>query len=1086
MDGQPLANVENRPQGRLGMPRRVAKEASPVETPADVKFDPKAFQAATAAAAAAGPETRTRSASARATGSEGLGGRSTVSTARTTRSASTTFRHNPMQRPPSSARSGTGSSSGGSSVGRVPSYLQPTASSSTRKEIAPLGSKRAAPPAITAPTVYELGAAGVGGNAAAADGGGAASSSAAAAVDSSGAASPPQTAAAANAKIAVSPLLMLPTPALHGRSAQATTRSDAERAFTARGTAEPLAAFTERASSEAVTAAAFAGSAADACELLAANAAKLARQASSDRMALQAANSALSARTGPAEGVLIELADAEPATDADMPSASQPDASESADDKMGISQPAAAPLAAAPAPSDVDLLSAVDLSAVGSGMDSSASVAASRPAQVPAIAPPATAPPNTFSPGVTGRGEGKQLLDDALGAVFTYPAVPKSPLIRFTPALAERSSRLSRSPKRSAAGRSVAPGSYAERSPGRFNDSGRSLPAGGATAAAATAAAGAASAAGAAAVGIPAAAVAGAPTASGGQGADSFASPGGAPAQDADRKVEGRSSKRLKRVHSTPGFSVASCDLGSPLVPLDSRGFTEGLQSMAISDLEAVASKAGLAEPAAAAPPQPPPLTLQSSAPAAMQGTPGRSVPASRRPPAAPPAAVVPPAAAAIDVTDRATVAPSADPEPAVAAAAVESAPAVEPDAPPPAAPKLRGDDRPLKRPEAFKMPSEWGPEAYPPGAFPPEAYPPESGATTAASAGEAKQPEPPKKLRGDDRPLKRPTGEGWKIPDELPPEAFAPTDGSRGSAWGEKPKSSPRQPGSGSGAGTARSGGATARSGGSSARGPSRLAALATTSGMAAAAAPVAAPTPRTKPALLAALSEACALLKTYEADWERRCAALNSLPPMLARGVELGDGAFDALLEILVHSQVLGKQCEELRSAVVRCASQALQEIAKEHGRAVAPLTASTLPSLFKGLSNAKLPISSACKDAGLALVTASPTSSTLATILASAVDKHHQCRRGVAEYLTAVLHATGTIAGEATARGTFSSQQVDAMLKAMCKLTSDSNGPVREAAAKGFWVLHAKWPEPAEAAMSKMDPAQHKLLKRLKPAA
>ena len=1053
------ADENERPRGRLGLPQRVPKTAVPAAAAAsphaDLSFDADAFRAATSAASA-GPQTRH---SARATGSEAPGRTaSAASSARSSRQPLSSSRHNPMQRPesqPLSARSTT--RSGGGTGGKVPSYLQPTASSSTRKEIAPLGTKCAPPPAVNKPTVYELGPSG-----------GASSVAAAAAI------SPPVAPASA-----VSPLLMLPTPAMHSLSAQSTTRSSAERAVCERG----------KEASEAATAAAFAQSSADACAALAAGVAKLARQASTDRMAVQAANTAraaLDASAAPAEGLLIDLGEPSSSDGYSTFGMRRPPSELSSQESFGESSALSSlqvaddsmeglgdgpPLGYAPAPSasDIDLLAMVDLSADSAGLVPSAVIrdnthsdtrsGAGRP-PVPCIEPPAPAPAMSASssaaPTVSstrGRqlssGEGRQLLNESFGSSFTYPAAPKSPLIRFSPGRSnapDRSQRLSRSPKRSPAARmQQAQGAYMERSPGRnasnrdeSDDKGLASP-----------------------------------LASGTVGSN-VCSARGNYSREADRRGERSSNKRPKRAHSTPAFSAASCDEGSPLVPLHVRpafgeamGLLQPIQMADVADNDAADNDAADGAPGSH---QPPPLTHQSSAPATLlPGTPnGRSLPASRRPPPAPPMVSSQPPLPAH------AAAHAAAPLMSVSDAAAATVPPAA--IPPPA--KLRGDDRPLKRPEAFQMPTEYGPEAYPPGQYPPEAWPAE--ATPAISAAAA-----PKKLRGDDRPLKRPTGEKWKPPDEFPPEAFAPADGSRAGAWGERPlKQSPR--GAGGGGASARSSGGASSSRGGAGGGGSRLAALATTSGMAAAAAPVAAPLPKTKAALVSALAEASEGLKGYDLDWEKRSAAIHLIPPMLSRAIEIGDGAFEALVEALVHSRAFNVQCADLRSAIVRVACGALGVIAKEHGRQVAPLAASVLPTLFKGLYVAKLPISSACNEAGRELVIAAPTSSTLSVLLAHANDSHHQCRKGVAEYVAAMLNATGTAAGDSTARGAFGGAQADAMLKAIGALTADSNGPVREAAARAWWLLRAKWPEQADASRAKMDPAQRKLLARLEPKA
>ena len=361
----------------------------------------------------------------------------------------------------------------------------------------------------------------------------------------------------------------------------------------------------------------------------------------------------------------------------------------------------------------------------------------------------------------------------------------------------------------------------------------------------------------------------------------------------------------------------------------------------------------------------------------------------------------------------------------------------------------------------------------------------------TASSSAPPPPEQPVLKLRGDDRPLKRP--ETFKMPDEFPPEAWASSGSSfqgapsrhkipRDAPSHASPRSSAAHAGT-SGSTTHRSGGgggASARGGGAS--GAARLAELATTKGMSTVAAPVVPPTPRTKPALVTAMAETCDVLKSVEEDWEKRTAAIQRIPSLLTAGAEL------ACLESLIEGlhKPLSVQATDLRSSVVRVTCSTLQAMVKEHGKALSSIVAGILPALLKNLFVSVKAISAASHDTAVALVSAVPTAGTLSVLLTHASDSHHQTRRGCAEYMAVLLQdgpsSDGSLGGGATSR--LSQGLVDGILKALKALTGDPNGPVREAAAKAFWVVFNLWPGPAEAMRGRMDPAQLKLIKRVQP--
>ena len=223
-------------------------------------------------------------------------------------------------------------------------------------------------------------------------------------------------------------------------------------------------------------------------------------------------------------------------------------------------------------------------------------------------------------------------------------------------------------------------------------------------------------------------------------------------------------------------------------------------------------------------------------------------------------------------------------------------------------------------------------------------------------------------------------------------------------------------------------------------------------------------------KGALRTALVEVCEPLKAVEEDWEKRTAALRAIPPLLTQAAQMGQ--LDALLDVL--HKPLSTQAADLRSSVVRVATSVITTISTEHGRAIGPLAVAVLPSLLKGLYVSVKAISQAADGAATKVVQSCPTSAVLSVLLAFTTDTHHQTRRGCADLIAAILRAG--LAPPAA--------QLSAVLNAIKALTSDADPKAREAAGKCFWTVHAQWPDQAEAVKEKLDASQQKLIKRTRP--
>ena len=223
--------------------------------------------------------------------------------------------------------------------------------------------------------------------------------------------------------------------------------------------------------------------------------------------------------------------------------------------------------------------------------------------------------------------------------------------------------------------------------------------------------------------------------------------------------------------------------------------------------------------------------------------------------------------------------------------------------------------------------------------------------------------------------------------------------------------------------------------------------------------------------------IGKACELLKSKAdekyggIDWEKRQAALNAVPALVADAAAAG-GLTPALERL---SKVLAIQLDDLRSAIVRAACEALTAVAAAHGGGAAPLLALVLPQLFRNLYVTKKAISVASDDAAVALLRAVPTEAALQIVLAHAKDSHPPARRGAAAYL-ALLLKTGV--GHDAAPPELS--KGISLGAALVALISDKDAGVRTLGAKAYWCMHARWAGPAEGLMSKLEPAQQKLVK------
>ena len=223
--------------------------------------------------------------------------------------------------------------------------------------------------------------------------------------------------------------------------------------------------------------------------------------------------------------------------------------------------------------------------------------------------------------------------------------------------------------------------------------------------------------------------------------------------------------------------------------------------------------------------------------------------------------------------------------------------------------------------------------------------------------------------------------------------------------------------------------------------------------------------------------IGKACELLKSKAdekyggIDWEKRQAALNAVPALVADAA--ANGGLTPALERL--SKVLAIQLDDLRSAIVRAACEALTAVAAAHGGGAAPLLALVLPQLFRNLYVTKKAISVASDDAAVALLRAVPTEAALQIVLAHAKDSHPPARRGAAAYL-ALLLKTGV--GHDAAPPELS--KGISLGAALVALISDKDAGVRTLGAKAYWCMHARWAGPAEGLMSKLEPAQQKLVK------
>ena len=158
----------------------------------------------------------------------------------------------------------------------------------------------------------------------------------------------------------------------------------------------------------------------------------------------------------------------------------------------------------------------------------------------------------------------------------------------------------------------------------------------------------------------------------------------------------------------------------------------------------------------------------------------------------------------------------------------------------------------------------------------------------------------------------------------------------------------------------------------------------------------------------------------------------------------------------------------------------------------------------------------ISLASHDAGLALVQSAASGAALQVILQHASDKHKDARRGSAEFIHAMLEVQRTppqpvscprvpvlsfgacspclvslatlgasLPPQAGFNESLSPQQLQGIINALKTLVADADAPVRAAAGKTFWGVHARFPSEASALLSKLDASRQKAIGRLKPS-
>lgn len=228
-------------------------------------------------------------------------------------------------------------------------------------------------------------------------------------------------------------------------------------------------------------------------------------------------------------------------------------------------------------------------------------------------------------------------------------------------------------------------------------------------------------------------------------------------------------------------------------------------------------------------------------------------------------------------------------------------------------------------------------------------------------------------------------------------------------------------------------------------------------------------------KVALSAAIAAACEPLAPEHGrddDWEKRTAALASLPGLLAQAAEAG--CLDTAIEGL-HVPV-GTQISDLRSSVVRVACSTIRSLFAQHGAALSPLAVGIMPALLRNMYVSVKIIANTSSDTLQAVVGATPTAPVLATLVSWSSDSHHQTRRACLEGIGTILRAEAPTAVSAAQHG--------AILGVVKARTADADPLVRGAAAKTFWLVHSFCPDKADALLPTLDPAQQKLLKRNRP--
>jgi hypothetical protein len=154
----------------------------------------------------------------------------------------------------------------------------------------------------------------------------------------------------------------------------------------------------------------------------------------------------------------------------------------------------------------------------------------------------------------------------------------------------------------------------------------------------------------------------------------------------------------------------------------------------------------------------------------------------------------------------------------------------------------------------------------------------------------------------------------------------------------------------------------------------------------------------------------EACLAAFSKSDNWEERVEFLRLIARISSEQFCQSDPFFTRSLKALCPS--LKKQITDLRSAVVKAATESLSILAVNFGHRIEEMTVALLPTLLSRLYVTKKVISQACDDALRQLVVNSCTIKSLPHLMDGTKDSHNIVRSRCFEYVAILLETVNSV--------------------------------------------------------------------------